>query len=533
MDIDRRSALVLGAAFAATAGLAPTSARSERRDELKTNPVLFWNAVALDLVALDHSIDPMDARAPGPCATARALGIAHAVMADAASIAYGADYKPQYYRGRREFDIECPELFVGGAAAGILAYIYSTPLHGYKIGTSRNEFNKIVGTGKDWQAGLAFSAAPPFRNLWNWNQIQTQLLPQFSMYIPGPRRHNSDPYNSGQGNYGTEWGHYTPLILAESGQVAQLAPGTPPPEGSPEYEQDLAEVRVKGAIISRGDGPFAARTPQETNIALFWAYDGARLIGTPPRLYNQILRKIALDDDMDVAEMARLFALCNLAMADAGIVAWWAKYKYNIWRPVLGIQNHMRYPQTDWQPLGSPRTNPARFALGQDARMADTAQALMGGGASILAMQLRQDEFREPGERGRKGEVHYRDSAFTPNFPSYPSGHATFGAACFAMAKFVRQERPLTRHDPDRIRGPFVSDELNGISIDHFRDETRPYFPMAYESLDHMIADNDLSRVFLGVHWRFDSNRGSESGARVARAVYNMAYGADGHRASY
>jgi membrane-associated phospholipid phosphatase len=523
MIIDRRSALMLGATMTAAVGLTPARGRAARHEDLRNNPVLFWNGISLDLIALDHSIDPKDARAPGPCATARALGVVHAVIADAVSIAYPTNYKPQFYRGDVNFDIELPELFVSGAAAGILSHIFNAPIHAYKIGASRDEFQKLVGTngGKDWQAGVAFSSAPQFRELWKWSEMQTLLLPQFSTYIPRPRRHNNDPYNAGQGNYGTDWGTYRPLVLDGTRQVAHLAPGAPPPEGSPEYEHDLAEVRVKGALISKGDEGFSARTPKETNVGLFWAYDGPRLLGTPPRLYNQILRKIAIDDEMDVVEMARLFALSNLAMADAGIVAWWAKYKYAVWRPVIGIQNHVQFPVPDWRPFGSPKTNPTRFALGVDTQTRDTAQALMGGGASIFGSQSRLDGSANPSQRA---ETQYRDAAFTPSFPAYPSGHATFGAACFHVLKLIRQERPSTRHDPDRIVGPFVSDELNGTSIDHFRNEPRPYFPIDYRSIDQMIRDNDLSRIYLGVHWRFDCNRGSESGANIGWAVYQEAY---------
>lgn len=517
---------MFGAAMTAAVGLTPVSARAGRHEDPRINPVLFWNGVSLDLIALDHSIDPKDARAPGPCATARALGVIHAAIADAVSVAYPTHYKPQFYRGNADFDIECPELFVGGAAAGMLSYIFNAPIHAYKIGAGRDEFQKIVGNGgKDWQAGLAFSSAPAFRQLWNWSDMQMLLLPQFSAYVPRPRHHNIDPYNAGQGNYGTDWGTYRPLVLDGPREIAHLAPEVPPPEGSPEYEHDLAEVRVKGALLSKDDEAFPARTPRETNIGLFWAYDGARLIGTPPRFFNQILRQVAMEDGMNVGEMARLFALCNIAMADAGIVAWWTKYKYDVWRPVLGIQNHMRFPIPDWQPLGSPKTNPMRFALGLETQTRETAQALMGGGASTLASQLRWDYDRNSAKPARHTDPQYRDAAFTPNFPSYPSGHATFGAACFNALKLVRRERPSTQHDPDRITGPFVSDELNGISIDHFRNEPRPYFPIDYRSIDQMISDNELSRVYLGVHWRFDCNRGTDSGAEVARAVYQAAYG--------
>jgi membrane-associated phospholipid phosphatase len=323
-----------------------------------------------------------------------------------------------------------------------------------------------------------------------------------------------------------EWGGYRPLVLDGSRHVAALAPEAPPREGSPEYERDLAEVRVKGALNSKPDDHFAARTRRETNIGLFWAYDGARLIGTPPRLYNQIIRQIAVSDELNVAETARLFALCNLAMADASIVAWAAKYRYNIWRPVLGIQNHARAPLPDWQPLGSPKTNPMRAMQGNAQRSLETAHSIMGAGASALARHAQQNgEARDQGHGGKIPKPLYRDAAFTPNFPSYPSGHATFGGACFNILKLFRGERPQTRKAPDVIRGQFISDELNGVSIDHFSGTARPLYPMTYGSIGELIRDNDLSRVYLGVHWRFDCNRGSESGSRIAQAMYENAYG--------
>jgi hypothetical protein len=398
-------------------------------------------------------------------------------------------------------------------------------MHSYRIGAARDAFQRLVGDhgGKDWQAGVAFAAAPEFRAMWTWDDMQPRLLPQFANYVPRPRQHNIDPFNAGQGSYGVSWGGHRPLVLAGR-QVAELAPEAPPPEGSPEYERDLAEVRIKGRLLSKGEGGIPARTVRETHIGLFWAYDGARLLGTPPRLFNQILRKIALDDEMDAPEMARLFALCNIAMADAGIVAWYGKYKYLVWRPVLGIQNHARRPDPDWRPFGSPRTNPPHFALGTDTRMCNTAQSLMGGGASVLAWQLGMDERHGRPLRPLAGEADYRQAAFTPNFPAYPSGHATFGAACFQMLKLVRRERPQPGEDPEHITGSFISEELNGISTDHFRNEPRPFVPIDYSSIDRMIEDNDIARVFLGVHWRFDCNRGSDSGRRIARAVYQQAY---------
>ena len=110
-----------------------------------------------------------------------------------------------------------------------------------------------------------------------------------------------------------------------------------------------------------------------------------------------------------------------------------------------------------------------------------------------------------------------------------PSGHSTFGAAVFQMLKLIRADRHQTRANPDRIRGPFVSDELNGISIDHYHNQPRPYIPFDYDSLERMIDENAMSRVFLGVHWRFDCNRGSHLGRQVAHAIYEAAYDIEDH----
>jgi hypothetical protein len=58
-----------------------------------------------------------------------------------------------------------------------------------------------------------------------------------------------------------------------------------------------------------------ARTVDQTLIGIYWGYDGAKGLGTPPRLYNQIVRVIAAARGNTVAQNARLFALLNVAMA--------------------------------------------------------------------------------------------------------------------------------------------------------------------------------------------------------------------------
>ena len=70
---------------------------------------------------------------------------------------------------------------------------------------------------------------------------------------------------------------------------------------------------------------------------------------------------------------------------------------------------------------------------------------------------------------------------------------------------------------------PFISAELDGVSIDNFRNVPLPFVRIRYESIEQMIRDNSRSRVHLGVHWNFDCVRGERSGARVADWIYRRA----------
>lgn len=538
------------------------------------NPVLFWNDVALDLVALDHSVDVGDSRAIGPCLSARALGLVHAVLADAVRVAYpAARYGAFRNVAVSGGPVREPASFVGGAVAAILRHIYDSTSLQVSIDTRRAAFLRSLGGGNlnDWRRGSAFGSDQAYTREWDGNDLRALINPRDTTYRPSPGRHDVDPFNPGQGFYGQRWGQAFPFVLTP-GEIAAaaIAPPPPPLPGSTRYEQDLADVRARGALHGSALDP--QRTPEQEDVGLFWAYDGARLIGTPLRLYNQIVVEVARRDRMSVVELARLLALCNLAMADASIVAWRSKYDHAVWRPVLGIRNRQNASPSDreWRPLGAPRTNRPDFTLGRGASQAAFTRSLLdsepsggdaasvqsllgsgtGGGGTTFAQSLLGGDpgggsaasgQAQPGGSGNGKQASpasldpdYTAAAFTPNFPAYPSGHATFGGACFEVLRRVRAERALTRRAPDSlqfqlgglvIRGglTFVSDELNGVSVDNFRDEPRPLRPQRFATIEQMIDLNDDSRVWLGVHWKFDADEGETSGKAVAETVYNRA----------
>jgi len=284
-------------------------------------------------------------------------------------------------------------------------------------------------------------------------------------YLPSaqPGIHDVDPLNPGQGFLTPGWGAVTPFGL--DGDFDLAAP-PPPALGSRAYAEAFNDVKSLG-----GDGVVTRtrRTKKQTEIGLYWAYDGAPGVGVPPRLYNQIARTIAQKTHNSVAENARLFALVNVAMADAGIVCWRTKYTYNVWRPILGIRradedgNPRTQRDANWTPLGAPASN-------------------QGG------------------------------NNFTPSFPAYGSGHATFGAALF---------RTLERfYGTDRVPFTFVSDELNGVTTD-FEGNVRPYRPRSFHSLREAALENARSRVYLGIHWQFDADEGVAKGYAIGDYVFD------------
>lgn len=190
---------------------------------------------------------------------------------------------------------------------------------------------------------------------------------------------------------------------------AAVRPPPPPAYGSSPYLEAAREVvRVTRSL-----------TAEQKRIAQFWA--GGEATGLPPGIWNQVLLQIVRDRRLGAARSARAFALLNVAMADAGVATWDAKYAYWTARPVNAVRDLGL--ARDWEPLLS-----------------------------------------------------------TPLFPSYPSGHAAYSAAAaHVLAHLYPDQRPL------------------------FRSKA---------------TEAALSRLYGGVHFRFDNDAGLRVGHAIgARAV--------------
>lgn len=215
------------------------------------------------------------------------------------------------------------------------------------------------------------------------------------------------------------------------------------------------------------------RTPDQTQWAEFWGYDATALLCAPPRLYNMVATSFLLQH-MDsptaphqAVKVARYLALTNIALADAGIAAWDAKFRYHLARPVTFIRNFAGGTEDDaiWTPLGQVASNGAVTNV-------------------------------------------------TPPFPSYPSGHAVFGGALFTT---IAHAMSVDKNNSSSF--DFVSDEFNGSTIGA-DGQVRNTVSAHYVSLGAAEWENAESRIWLGIHWQPDADDGSALGDSIGDAVF-------------
>jgi hypothetical protein len=119
------------------------------------------------------------------------------------------------------------------------------------------------------------------------------------------------------------WGKRRPWVMPRGDH---FRPGPPPALTSAAWARDYNEIKAVGGRNS------STRTAEQTAIAKFWE-------ATAPVVYWPVARSVAAMPGRDVTDNARLFALAAMAMDDALIAVFDAKYAYNLWRPVTAIRN--------------------------------------------------------------------------------------------------------------------------------------------------------------------------------------------------
>ncbi|CAA9303491.1 MAG: hypothetical protein AVDCRST_MAG93-4765, partial [uncultured Chloroflexia bacterium] len=374
-----------------------------------TDSILFWNDVALEANWVSHTNGLQEQT--GPPLSARALAIVHLAMHDAYVAADGAAGYVPYLPG-------LPAAPAGASASAAVTGAAYTALSAL-FPSQRNLFEiKLGQAGNVLDPGHEFGATVA-RAILQDRGSDPSVSAAGYVASPARGRHRADPDNPSQGYHAPFYG-----ALAKGFAITDRHELLAPPLDTPEYIRALRQVRGVGIapeLMGTVPSTLVQRTVNQTMIGIYWGYDGAAGLGTPPRLYNQIVRQVAMAQGNTEAKNARLFALVNVAMADAGILAWDQKYIHDFWRPVVGIREHdlsmgLGIQPTDnlsndtdpvWVPLGAPATNSMNQNFTpQAADVFPFNQAVVG-----------------------------RMKNFTPPFPAYPSGHATFGAAALHITR--------------------------------------------------------------------------------------------------
>jgi hypothetical protein len=439
--------------------------------------VRHWNEIAINASGLDHTpVAPGENRVfgeqLGPVRASRAMAIVHIAVFDAVNaIAGGYKSYAGVGPGNPGTSMNCA---VAQAAHDTLSALFPSQKPSFD-GQLANDLSQVPN-GRPKSDGVALgrqtaSAILALRANDGSGYVEPRVGIDF-ITSNDAGKWRQDPISQLPIALGAYWGQVRPFVLQSSNQFR--AP-IPPALSSTEYAIAFNEVKALG-----GDGIITPteRTAEETQIGIFWAYDGTPSLCAPPRLYNQITMHIAdqMGTSANPVQLARLLALVNVAMADAGSAIWESKYYYQYWRPVTGIR------EAD---LG---TGPTGAGDDNDATTGELNFTPLGAPASNL-----------------------NGPNFTPPFPAYPSGHAGFGGALFeTLRKF---------YGTDNIAFTFMSDEFNGVTRDN-SGNVRPIVSRGFSSLSQAEEENGQSRIYLGIHWSFDKTEGIAQGRRVADYVF-------------
>lgn len=419
----RRLGVAVLTAGSALVGVAQPAAAADASD-----PVLYWNDVLLETYRQVGG-------APGPLARGGAM--MHVAIYDAVN-SITTTGQPYVYK------TDAP----GASVRHAIAYAAHDSLKSAfpNVDFADELAGALAGAGADTGNGTGLgkaAAAAIISNRANDGSADT------TPYQPGTEPGFWRP--TGSGNAATpNWGKVKPFTATSGTQFRPQLPGgfssMPALLTSAEYARQVNEVKDLGSINS------ATRTQEQTDIAFFWANDLDGTYKPPGQLYahSQI---VARQRNLGTTEKARLFALVGLAMADAGIVSWDAKYQTSIdlWRPESAI----RLADTD----GNPATAP--------------------------------DPGWKPLSKDRNGV------SFSPPFPAYTSGHATFGAAWAAAMKGY--------FGTDNITFTATTEDPHAVGV------TR-----TFTSFSAAGRENARSRIYLGVHYQFDADFGVSSGTAMA-----------------
>jgi hypothetical protein len=241
----------------------------------------------------------------------------------------------------------------------------------------------------------------------------------------------------------------------------QFLPDPPPQLESAEYAADLNEVKNQGErpnpYPTSCDDPSIAG---QQRIALVWANTApCASVTTAARVWNNVARDIAQADGLSLVQTARLYALLNASICDSVQTSQGSKFVYRLWRPETAIAN--------------------AGAVGSDPDYDDN-----------------------PATAGQPGWV---PLLVTPPYPSQSSNMQCIGAGAGRM-----------------LRNVFGTDDRSFTAKWYLNNTATSPVVRAenYTSFSELTVEEGHSRIWGGIHFRFELTDSIESCSAVADYIY-------------
>lgn len=302
------------------------------------NDIIVWNNLALNAMALENWMPPM---------ASRGLAMLHAAIYDAVNAVEKAGQI--YHADVAAEKGACKEAALARAAYRILSHLLPLQSADFdeQLAMSLNE----IPDGASKISGIALGDSVATAII-NWRADDGSVMgmpmpPYTGGTDPGEWRPTPAAYAPGMF---VHWSDVVPFAMTSG---SQFRPGPRPALTSTEYATDFNEVKTIGSKTS------ATRTMDQSMMAAFW-------VGMPGTIMetgriNLIIQQAADVHNLTLFETARLFALVNIAMADAAIAGIDCKYFYSFWRPVTAIweaagdSNPDTVADLAWEPyIGTP-----------------------------------------------------------------------------------------------------------------------------------------------------------------------------------
>ncbi|MEU6717296.1 vanadium-dependent haloperoxidase [Nonomuraea sp. NPDC046802] len=352
--------LVIAAASPIGMGVSTAHARTP-------NAVIVWDRNAQTAI--------WDVAGQQPQVQARSFAMVHGAVYDAVNAIAGTPYQP-YLIAPSASGGESTDAAVATAGFRVLNALF--PAQRERLKTQYDEALAAISDGTAKQRGIAVGA-----------KAADAMI---------AARENDGAFGNPTWPVGTrpgQWRPAPPAFASDGAWVAGLKPflipsasmfrtSGPPPLTSRQYARDFNEVKTIGAAAS------TVRTADQTQAAIWW-HD--RHLAE-----WEIKRDLATKQRLNTLQTARMFAMVDLAEADATIACFNEKAAWTFWRPVTAI----RLAGTD----GNPATE------------ADPA---------------------------------WTPLLVTPPHPDFTSGHACFTAASMSALRhfFGRDDIPFSGYSAD------------------------------------------------------------------------------------